>query len=198
MPITSEIRAVSDTAFCLFDTALGRCAIIWRGGLVVGAALPEADDEQLRGSLSRRFPGCTGQAPPPPVAAAIAAVVRLLDGEPEDLSSLAIDLTSLAAFEQAVLRETLAIPAGETRTYGEIAAALGSPGAARAVGRALGANPIPIIVPCHRVLASDGRSGGFSAPGGASTKLRMLEIEGARRGNEPQLFERLPWRAKPR
>jgi methylated-DNA-[protein]-cysteine S-methyltransferase len=96
-----------------------------------------------------------------------------------------------------VLEATLSIPVGETRTYGEIAKAVGAPGASRAVGRALGANPIPIIVPCHRVLAADGRSGGFSAPGGSSTKLKMLEIEGARRGSEPQLFERLPWRAKP-
>lgn len=134
--------------------------------------------------------------PPPFVRSAIDAVVRLLGGEKEDLSSIPVDLGGLAEFERKVLEATLAIPVGETRTYGEIAAGLGAPGAARAVGRALGRNPVPIIVPCHRVLASNGGSGGFSASGGASTKLRMLEIEGARRGSEPELFDRLPWRTR--
>jgi methylated-DNA-[protein]-cysteine S-methyltransferase len=128
---------------------------------------------------------------------AVDAVVRLLSGEPEKFSSIEIDLSAVGEFERAVLEATFAIPPGETRTYGEMAAAVGSPGAARAAGRALGANPIPIIVPCHRVLASDGKSGGFSAPGGSATKLKMLEIEGARRGTEPGLFDRLPWRTKP-
>ena len=64
-------------------------------------------------------------------------------------------------------------------TYGEIARAVGDPGAARAVGAALGANPFPVIVPCHRVLAADGALHGFSAPGGITTKRRMLELEGA-------------------
>jgi methylated-DNA-[protein]-cysteine S-methyltransferase len=103
----------------------------------------------------------------------------------------------LPAFDRSVLEETRRIPCGETRTYGEIASALGSPGAARAVGSALGRNSIPIIIPCHRVLAASGRSGGFSAAGGTSTKLRILEIEGARRGPEPELFERLRWAVSP-
>lgn len=151
----------------------------------------------MRTSIARRFPQAVEQVPPAPIAAAVEAVVRLLSGEPEDFRSVRIDLGALGEFERAVLEATSAIPVGETRTYGEVARAVGSPGASRAVGRALGANPIPIIVPCHRVLASNGKSGGFSAPGGASTKLKMLEIEGARRGAVPELFERLPWRAKP-
>ena len=77
------------------------------------------------------------------------------------------------------MRLTRAIPRGATRTYGEVAAELGDPGAARAVGQALGRNPFPIIVPCHRVLAAAGRPGGFSAHGGVATKLRLLAIEGA-------------------
>ncbi|MDP8912963.1 MAG: methylated-DNA--[protein]-cysteine S-methyltransferase [Pseudomonadota bacterium] len=188
---------MSECALTIFDTAIGRCALMWRGGLIVGAALPEASEAGLRASLKRRFPG-SGEADPPPfVQAAVEAVVRLLSGKAEDFSGLALDMEDLPAFDRSVLEETRRIPCGETRTYGEIAFALASPGAARAVGRALGRNPLPIIIPCHRVLAASGRSGGFSAPGGASTKLRILEIEGARRGPEPELFERLPWAVKP-
>lgn len=184
-------------AYTIFDTAIGRCALLWRGGLVVGASLPESSEERLRASLERRFPGAIEAPAPPFVQRAATAVVRLLSGETETFAGVELDLGGLGEFERRVLELTRTIPAGETRTYGEIAAGLGTPGAARAVGRALGANPIPIIIPCHRVLAAAGRSGGFSAPGGASTKLRILEIEGARRGSEPELFERLPWAMRP-
>jgi methylated-DNA-[protein]-cysteine S-methyltransferase len=189
---------MSDCAFSIFDTAIGRCALTWRGGLVVGAALPEASEAELRASLERRFPGSSEADPPVIVRAALEAVVRLLSGRAEDFSGVDLDTGNLGSFERSVLEETRRIPCGETRTYGEIAAALASPGAARAVGRALGRNPIPIIIPCHRVLASSGGSGGFSAPGGTSTKLRILEIEGARPGREAELFERLPWAVSPR
>ncbi len=83
------------------------------------------------------------------------------------------------------------IPPGETLTYGEVAARIGEPGAARAVGTALGQNPFPIVVPCHRVLAANGRTGGFSARGGVATKMRMLSIERARTGSAPTLFDAL-------
>lgn len=188
---------MSDAAYHFFDTPIGRCAIIWRGAFIVGAALPDVDEGRLRPPLQSRFPGAREELPPPNIQKAVEAVVRLLSGEREDFASIGIDLSAVGDFERAVLEETFSIPPGETRTYGEIAAAVGSPGAARAVGRALGANPIPIIVPCHRVLASDGKSGGFSAPGGSVTKMKILEIEGARRGSEPGLFDRLPWRTKP-
>ena len=185
------------TGFTLFDTAIGRCALVWRGGLIVGAALPEGSQESMRRSLRRRFPSAAESEPPDTVKSAIMAVRRLLAGEPEDLSLIEVDLSPLAEFERQVLKETRRIPPGETRTYGQIALALGAAGAARAVGRALGRNPAPIVIPCHRVLAADGKSGGFSAPGGAITKMKMLEIEGARRGSAPELFERLPLAIKP-
>jgi methylated-DNA-[protein]-cysteine S-methyltransferase len=188
---------MSDCAFFIFDTAIGRCALIWRGGLLVGAALPEASEAELQRSIERRFSSCVQAGPPPPIRAAMEAVVRLLSGEKEDLTGFELALGGLPGFDRSVLEEIRRIPCGETRTYGEVATMLGQPGAARAVGRALGRNPIPIIIPCHRVLAASGRSGGFSAPGGASTKLRILEIEGARRGREPELFERLPWAVSP-
>jgi methylated-DNA-[protein]-cysteine S-methyltransferase len=185
------------TAYTVFETALGRCALLWRGGLVVGAALPEADEARLKASLARRFPGSKAAEPPAFVEKAVALVQALLAGEKPDLSEIALDLSACSDFERSVYAAAQAIPRGETRTYGELAAALGQPGAAQAVGLALGRNPVPIVVPCHRILAASGKTGGFSAPGGVATKFRMLAIEGAVRGGEAGLFERLPLAVKP-
>jgi methylated-DNA-[protein]-cysteine S-methyltransferase len=100
-------------------------------------------------------------------------------------------MTGVPPFHQRVYAVARAIAPGHTLTYGEVAAALGEPGAARAVGQALGHNPFAPVVPCHRVLAAGARSGGFSATGGVDTKLRMLLAEGARFGREPGLFDPL-------
>jgi methylated-DNA-[protein]-cysteine S-methyltransferase len=135
--------------------------------------------------------------PTPEAAASISAIKWLLEGAEQDLSMFPVDLSPLPDFERRVLEETRRIPCGETRTYGQIAAKLGSAGAARAVGRALGRNPAPIVVPCHRVLAARGGSGGFSAPGGVTTKMKMLRIERARRPLPPELFDDLPLAMKP-
>ena len=183
-------------SYALFDTAIGRCALVWRGGLVVGAALPEASDEKARASLARRFPGAVEAEPPPFAAEAIASIASLLAGGRTDLGGIRVDPQG-SAFERNVWQAARRIPCGEVRSYGDIAREIGAPGAAQAVGLALGRNPVPIVVPCHRVLAADGRSGGFSAPGGVATKFRILEIEGARRAREPELFESLPMRVKP-
>ncbi len=114
---------------------------------------------------------------------------RLLAGERTDLTRIALDMADVPEFHSAVYGVARTIPPGETLTYGEVAARLGDPGAARAVGQALGQNPFAIVVPCHRVLAANGRSGGFSAAGGVATKLRILSIERARTGGEPSLFD---------
>jgi methylated-DNA-[protein]-cysteine S-methyltransferase len=188
---------VSGAAFALFATAIGACALVWRGDAVVGAALPETGEATTRARLLHRFPDAREAAPPPAIGEAMDLIQRLLAGEKVDLASIPIDLSAADEFERRVYAVTSAIPRGEVRTYGEVAAAVGAPGAARAVGTALGRNPIPIIVPCHRVLASAGRSGGFSAPGGTATKFRMLAIEGAKRSGEPELFATLPLAVKP-
>jgi methylated-DNA-[protein]-cysteine S-methyltransferase len=120
--------------------------------------------------------------PPPEVVHAIDGITSLLRGEPIDLLDVVLDLDGVPEFHRRVYELTRQILPGETRTYGELATALGEPGAARAVGQALGRNPFPIVVPCHRVLAAGGKYGGFSAPGGVTTKLRLLEIEGAAAG----------------
>ena len=185
------------SGYALFDTAIGRCALVWRGGLVIGGALPEASDERARARLQRRFPGAVESDPPPFVAESIARIRSLLAGEKVDLADIPLALDG-SEFELGVWEATRRIPRGEVRSYGDIAQEIGAPQAAQAVGIALGRNPAPIVVPCHRVLAADGKSGGFSAPGGVATKFRMLEIEGARRPGEPELFESLPLRVKPK
>ncbi|HEY0412900.1 MAG TPA: methylated-DNA--[protein]-cysteine S-methyltransferase [Allosphingosinicella sp.] len=152
----------------------------------------------MRARLAARWPGAAEATPPPVVAAAIGLIVRLLDGEKVDLHGIALDLAGASELERKVYEAALRIPCGQVRTYGEIAAEIGAPGAAQAVGTALGRNPIPIVVPCHRVLAGGGKSGGFSAPGGVATKFRMLEIERARRPDDGGLFETLPLAVKPR
>jgi methylated-DNA-[protein]-cysteine S-methyltransferase len=160
-----------------FDTAIGRCGLAWSDHGVLGVQLPEASASATHARLLRRYPGATETSPTPAIRAVIDGVVALLCGEGVDLSRIELDLRSVPAFNAEVYRVARTIPPGETLTYGEIAQRLNDPGAARAVGQALGANPIPIIVPCHRVLAAGGRAGGFSAPGGVMTKLRLLEIE---------------------
>ena len=115
-------------------------------------------------------------------------MAALLAGEPRDLRFVGLDLERAGEFERRVYEIARAIPPGSTLTYGEIAERLGDPGAAQAVGQSMGRNPWPIVVPCHRVLGAGGKVGGFSAPGGARTKLRMLEIEGALRPEGLPLF----------
>lgn len=178
------------TGFTLFDTPIGTCAIAWGRNGIRGVLLPDARELQTRAYLLRRFPGATEtDAPPPAVAAAIAAIGRLLGGQPEDLLEIALDLDRVPPFHRRVYAAVRRIPPGQTRTYGEVAALVGDgPGAAQAVGQAMGANPFPIVVPCHRVVAANGKPGGFSAPGGVDTKLHMLRIEGAPAGGAPTLF----------
>jgi methylated-DNA-[protein]-cysteine S-methyltransferase len=195
---TNKSSGKEPSGFVLFETAIGRCALLWRGGLVIGAALPERDEEAMRARLAARFPGAEEGAPPPFVKDAVRKVVRLLDGERVDLGDIPLDLSGASELERKVYEAALLIPCGEVRTYGDIAREIGAPAAAQAVGVALGRNPVPILVPCHRVLASGGRSGGFSAPGGVATKFRMLEIERARRGGDGGLFDTLPLAVKPR
>ena len=126
------------------------------------------------------------EAPPPTdVSAAIGQIVALLAGEPRDLSAIALDMDRLPEFNRRVYDVARSIPPGETLTYGEVAERVGERGAAQAVGQALGRNPFPIVVPCHRVVAADGSLRGFSGPGGIETKRRMLAIEGA---GAPTLF----------
>ncbi len=176
------------THYAWFDTPIGECAIAWGEAGVRGLMLPGRERTRTLASLQNRHPQAREATPPPAVAAAIGAITALLNGRRESLETIALDMEGVPEFHRRVYEAARRIGPGRTCTYGELADALGEPGAARAVGQALGANPFAIIVPCHRVLAAGGRSGGFSAPGGVDTKRRLLEIEQARIGNEPQLF----------
>ena len=186
--------------FALFDTSVGRCGIAWGARKIAGVALPEADAIRTRTRLCRRFPDAREALPPPEVHKVIDAIAMLLHGQLIDLSWVALDMDPIPAFDRRVYEITRAIPAGATRTYGQIAEQLtrswGSEGSgqglARDVGQALGRNPFPIIVPCHRVLAAGGKAGGFSARGGITTKLRLLSIERARTSDAPTLFDADP------
>jgi methylated-DNA-[protein]-cysteine S-methyltransferase len=171
--------------FTLFDTALGRCGIAWGPRGISAVQLPEADEQALRRRLARTTPSAHESPPPPEVQNAIDAIIALLDGEPRDLATVALDMERLPEFNRRVYAVARVVAPGETITYGEIAERIGERGAAQAVGQALARNPFPIIVPCHRVLAAGGALGGFSARGGVATKRRMLAIEGA---GAPTLF----------
>ncbi len=169
--------ATSDTGIAFFATALGDCGIAWSDSAIVGVQLPEQTSGATRTRLRRRFPDAHDASPPLHAQTAIDAIVALLSGEPRDLTGIPVDMHGLPQFNRRVYELARTIPPGETRTYGELAATLGLPGAARAVGQALGENPVPIVIPCHRVLAARGRTGGFSGGAGVPTKLRMLAIE---------------------
>ena len=156
----------------IFATAIGECGLEWGPGGISRFLLPGDH------ALGRAPRDELGRAPDA-VRSAVRGVVALLDGEPRDLREVVLDESGLEPFARHVYAATRAIGPGAVATYGEIARAVGDPGAARAVGATLRANPYPVIVPCHRVLAADGALHGFSAPGGIATKRRMLELEGA-------------------
>lgn len=171
--------ATTARGFTLFETPLGTCGIAWNARGITGLQLPEASAEATRARLRRRWPGAVEAEPPADVRRAIDQVLALLGGAAVDLLDVALDLDGVPEFHRRVYEVARSIPPGRTLTYGDIARRLGVPQEAREVGQALGRNPVAIIVPCHRVLAANGRMGGFSASGGVATKRRMLEIEGA-------------------
>ncbi len=168
--------------FALFESKIGRCGIAWTDQGVVALALPGERDSATRARLLARCPEATEQPPPRPIARAIKSIERLLRGERVSFDDLTLHMDGLPAFHRRVYETVRAIPAGTTLSYGEVATRLGSPGSARAVGQALGKNPFPIVIPCHRVLAAGGKLGGFTADGGVDTKTRMLTLEGVQIG----------------
>ncbi len=171
-------------AFATFDTALGQCAIAWRGAAVTGFMLPGMDAER---SIRRKVPGAAPGTPPPAVAAVIARAVRYFDGAVEDFSAVALDLSGQDPFRREVYAVLRRVGWGATTTYGALAREVGGgPETARDVGQAMANNPVPLIIPCHRVLAAGGKLGGFSAPGGTASKQRMLALEGVPTGPAQQ------------
>ncbi|HTT82088.1 MAG TPA: methylated-DNA--[protein]-cysteine S-methyltransferase [Rhizomicrobium sp.] len=188
---------MSGSGFALFETAIGHCGIVWSERGIVGVQLPEGGAHATRSRVLRRFPAAREVVPPAEIQRVIDDVIVSLAGEPQDLSRVQLDTGAVTDFQRRVYDIARTITAGSTLSYGEIAERLGDRQLARDVGEALGQNPFPIIVPCHRVMAAGGKMGGFSAPGGVRTKLRLLSIEGTQPGG-PTLFGNLPLATAPR
>jgi methylated-DNA-[protein]-cysteine S-methyltransferase len=174
--------------FHIFETAIGWAAIVWGPSGLAGACLPEPDASGARRLARKRFPAAEEAADAGGFESIVEGVQALLRGEPADFSEAPLDLERVPAFDARVYAITRTITAGETLTYGAIARRIGDRFLAREVGAALGRNPWPIIVPCHRVTAAGGAIGGFSARGGAQTKLKLLRIEGAPAAGQADLF----------
>jgi methylated-DNA-[protein]-cysteine S-methyltransferase len=173
----------------IFDTAIGPCGIVWGERGISGVQLPMGSEDKTRARIRQRY-GDLAEAPPSAqVQSAIDGIVELLAGKPNDLADVVLDLDGVPEFNRGVYDIARTIPPGKTLTYGDIARRLGGVELSRDVGQALGHNPCPIVVPCHRVLAAGGKPGGFSANGGVATKLKMLAIEGAVVNHTPNLFD---------
>ncbi len=163
----------------IFETAHGFCAIAWSDKGVMRFRLPEPKAEATEQSLLRRLPDAMPALPPPDVASAIDAATRYFSGEKTDFTGVALDLGQQSELFEKIYAAARKLGWGETTTYGAMAKQFGDDWEiARDVGQAMAKNPIPLIIPCHRVLAAGGKVGGFSAPGGSETKKRMLEMEG--------------------
>jgi methylated-DNA-[protein]-cysteine S-methyltransferase len=165
--------------YVIFETAAGFCGLAWSGDGVTRFQLPAKSAEAVERLVLRRTPGAQPGEPPRNVAAAVEAVKRYFQGDEIDFSDVSLDLAGADEFFQRIYALARKVGWGRTTTYGALAKALGAgPEAARDVGEAMAKNPVALIIPCHRVLAAGGKLGGFSAPGGATTKRRMLELEG--------------------
>jgi methylated-DNA-[protein]-cysteine S-methyltransferase len=165
--------------YLIFETASGFCGIAWSNVGITRFQLPTRSAEAAERILLRRVPGAEPGAPTPEVVAAVAAVRRYFEGEETDFSGFRLDLGDQDAFFKQIYAAARQVGWGRTTTYGALAKELGAgPEAARDVGQAMANNPVALIIPCHRVLAVGGKIGGFSAPGGAAAKIRMLELEG--------------------
>src|SRR5450631_2216173 len=181
--------AMTGHSFAIFDTAIGRCGIVWGPRGINGVQLPMGNEDKTRTRIRQVHGDIAEALPSADVQRAINGIVELLEGQPNDLADVVLDLDGIPAFNRDVYDIARRIPPGKTLTYGDIAKQLGGVEKSRDVGQALGRNPCPIVVPCHRVLAAGGRPGGFSANGGVVTKLKMLAIEGAVVNHTPSLFD---------
>lgn len=169
----------------VFETALGWMGVAWRTSGITRLCTQQSAREAIEKRLSRHGAAVEADALPPAIATVIDLLKRYAAGETIDFSGVEVDLSDVDAFRLAIYDAARKLQFGETTTYGGLATAAGHPGMAQQTGQALGQNPVPIIVPCHRILAAGGKIGGFSAPGGARTKEILLTLEGVRIGPPP-------------
>jgi methylated-DNA-[protein]-cysteine S-methyltransferase len=165
--------------YLIFETASGFCGIAWNDVGITRFQLPTGSAEAAERALLRKTQGAEPGIPTPEVTEAVAAAKRYFAGEQTDFSGFTLDLDDQDAFFKQIYIAARQVGWGRTTTYGTLAKELGAgPEAARDVGQAMAKNPVPLIIPCHRVLAAGGKVGGFSAPGGSTTKIHMLKLEG--------------------
>jgi methylated-DNA-[protein]-cysteine S-methyltransferase len=170
----------------IFETPGGFCAIAWSAAGITRFWLREQSANAAERSVLRRLPDMTSGTPQSPVCEAIAAAQHYFAGEKVDFSDVPLDLEGQSELFRQVYTALRQVGWGETTTYGALAKQFGDDWEiAREVGQAMSKNPIPLIIPCHRVLAAGGKVGGFSAPGGAATKVKMLEFEGVNLAAKP-------------
>lgn len=182
-----EAETLARTGSAVFQTALGFMGLAWNEKGVTHLFLAEKNHE----AIERRLLRACGAAPaettgrPQWVDDLIAAIRAYALGQEVDFSAVPVDLAGVDDFRLAIYAAARNLGFGETTTYGELARRAGHGGLSRETGAALGTNPVPLIIPCHRILAAGGRIGGFSAPGGSAAKERMLALEGVRVGPPP-------------
>jgi methylated-DNA-[protein]-cysteine S-methyltransferase len=165
--------------YLVFEVAGGFCGVAWSSAGVARFILPARSTQAVERSLLRRLPDARPGAAPTDVQAAVEAVKRYFEGAKVDFSGVRLDLGAQDELFGRIYAATRQVGWGQTTTYGALAKALGAgPEVAKDVGQAMAKNPVPLIIPCHRVLAAGGKIGGFSAPGGAAAKARMLALEG--------------------
>jgi methylated-DNA-[protein]-cysteine S-methyltransferase len=186
--------------YTIFDTGIGRCGVAWGYSGVIGVQLPEAREIETRKRLFQLYPDARELRAPMNVEIAIEAITALLRGQAADFSDVTLDMTGIHVFNRRVYELTRAIPRGETRTYGDVAARLGAPDAVNSVAQAISKNPFMIIVPCHRVLEAGSYADKISPHGGTISKRRLLSIEGTGAGTikSKTLFDMLLPVAPPR
>jgi methylated-DNA-[protein]-cysteine S-methyltransferase len=174
---------MSEQHYRVFETAGGFCAIAWNVTGITRFQLPTSTAAATERHMRRRVPDAEPGTPPPHVEKVIAAAQRYFAGERIDFSDVPLDLDGEDELFRRIYTALRRVGWGQTTTYGTLAKELGAgPQGAQDVGQAMAQNPVPLIIPCHRVLAAGGKVGGFSAPGGSTTKIRMLELEGVRVG----------------
>jgi methylated-DNA-[protein]-cysteine S-methyltransferase len=185
------ISGMTDRPPCVqhhvFDTAIGPCGVAWSERGLAAVQLPERDAAATERRLAARVRGAGAASPPPWVAALVDDIRRALAGDRVDFAAVPVDMSGVEPFRLRLYDTLRMLAWGETTTYGDLAKQLGATGwqGARDVGEAMGRNPVPLVIPCHRVLAAGGRLGGFSAPGGAATKAKLLALEGVRTASGP-------------
>jgi methylated-DNA-[protein]-cysteine S-methyltransferase len=189
---------MSGRAYTIFDTAIGRCGIAWGEAGILGVQLPQAREIETRKRLFNLYPDARETRPVPNVQAAIEGMTALLRGEASDLLDVTLDMTGIHVFSQRVYEVTRRIPRGQTLTYDEVAARMGTPSAVRPVAQAIGRNPFVVIVPCHRVLERGGYADAISPHGGLISKRRLLSIEGCASSSSKTLLDVLLPVAPPR